>query len=388
MNQLATLGDAQLPAHVQSAGGQAAGLVTSESIPRITLRDASFILKKDGNEIKVGLAKPIQVVILGIDPPEAKRTAKQFYAGGWSEDSADAPDCYSNDGVAPDQSIAEPQCGNCAACPKNAWGSGHDADGNPSKGKACSDRKNLLVVLGGKHIDHDIFRLSVPPTSLKSLSTFGRELVRYNVNMHKIVTQISVDEDNSKAMVFSYAGFLTEPEANRMEARAVGAEVQEMIHPAALPAPAGTSMANPAPAVGDEDLDLSTLSGVVTTGDASAQEDLAVTSTGTADVIQHIPDGRVDASTDSTTDEVNFDSAGRPWDERIDGKAKNFNADGTWRLKRGASKELVTQVLAEYTTPSTQVQESAGAESGGADAVPADAEAALDDLLDSWGSGV
>ena len=366
MNQLATLGNAQLPAHIQGDSAQATGLVTSESVPRITLRDASFIIKKDGNEIKVGLGKPINVVILGIDPPEAKRTAKQFYAGGWTEDSADAPDCYSNDGVAPDQSIADPQCGTCAQCPKNAWGSGHDADGNPSKGKACSDRKNLLVVLGGKHIDGDVFRLSVPPTSLKSLSTFGRELVRYNVNMHKIITQISVDEDNSKGMVFGYAGYLEEPEANRMAARAAGAEVQEMVH-RALPAPE-SAMANPKPAVSEE-LDLDGL------GDGAEQQAGAATEQRAAGTQGGEQAGAVTL----------VDDAGRPWDTRIDSTGKTKNADGTWRLKRGVSKELVAEVIASYVAPTEAVGEAV--QQTQADSAPDGADE-LDDLLSNWGGGV
>jgi hypothetical protein len=368
--EIATLAGAQLPAHITGGAEQAAGMVTSESVPRISLRDASFILKKDGDEIKVGMAKPIQVVIMGIDPPEPKHTAKQWYGGAWTEDSADAPDCFSNDGIRPDQSIAEPQWGTCAHCPKNAWGSGHDADGNASKGKACSDRKSLLVVLSGKHMDGDVFRLSVPPTSLKALSTYGRELVRYNVNMHKIVTQVSVDEDNPKAMQFGYSGYLNEADATRMAARAGSPEISEMIHKA-LPAPdSGPSMASPEPAGASDELDLDALGG--------------------EPAVQTQSRGKATKSVQTQTeknpavDDVEQDSAGHTWDGNIhSGSKTKLKADGTWKLKRSVTADMAAEVLskqgvvAESQTTSEPTQESASSTEGD-----------LDDLLSNWGDNV
>jgi hypothetical protein len=42
------------------------------------------------------------------------------------------------------------------------------------------------------------------------------------------------------------------------------------------------------------------------------------------------------------------DSAGNPWDERIHASSRATVADGTWRMKRGVSDELVAQVRAEW----------------------------------------
>ena len=41
------------------------------------------------------------------------------------------------------------------------------------------------------------------------------------------------------------------------------------------------------------------------------------------------------------------DRDGLPWDDRIHSSSKALNADGTWRGKRGVSKELVVQVETE-----------------------------------------
>lgn len=47
------------------------------------------------------------------------------------------------------------------------------------------------------------------------------------------------------------------------------------------------------------------------------------------------------------TANLNFDVNGLPWDQRIHSSQRTFNADGTWRMKRGIEKALVTSVEAE-----------------------------------------
>ena len=58
-----------------------------------------------------------------------------------------------------------------------------------------------------------------------------------------------------------------------------------------------------------------------------------------------------DVSTSSGTTVIpdDLDSAGYPWDERIHASSKTKNKNGSWKLKRGADKALVTQVRAEHT---------------------------------------
>lgn len=49
----------------------------------------------------------------------------------------------------------------------------------------------------------------------------------------------------------------------------------------------------------------------------------------------------------ATENAATHDSAGLPWDERIHSSNRAFNADGTWRRRRGVSDDLVKQVEAE-----------------------------------------
>ena len=377
-NDLATVANT-LPAHIRDDSGKAAAMVVSESVPRISLKDAAFRIKKDGKVISLQIGQPIDVVILGIDPPEAKHVNKQFYEGAWSEDANEAPDCYSRDGIRPDPSIAQPYSQTCAICPKNAWGSGRKDDGSASAGKACSDRKNLLVVISG-YIDGTVYTLSVPPTSLKALSNYGRELVRYNVNMSKIVTKISVDPDNAKAMMFSYGGYLDEQEAGRMAARAAGPEIAEMIHKA-LPAPTSQqqpvesqpSLANPAPAASS-------------TVDLNSFEQQEI-----PQVQVQQPQVQVQQPLQNTASNE-LDANGVPYDARIHSANKTKVADGTWRPKRGIAKDEVTRVMAEIAPNRAGMTEVApqNTESvtSAAPSQQSTDSADLDAILSSWGENV
>jgi len=167
-------GDLQLPAHLQkyaSHAQTAAGMVTGfNSLPKISLRGKQFRYMKDDKEFVYPMGQPFNCIILAIDPPEG--VAKSFYTDAYSSDSAELPDCFSADGKTPDNLAAKKQARSCNECPKNAFGSGTDAQGNPSKGKACGDFKNLFVVESDK-LDDQISVLRVPATSLKNLSSFG-----------------------------------------------------------------------------------------------------------------------------------------------------------------------------------------------------------------------
>jgi len=129
----------QLPAYLQDQDTEtSSALVTQrEAVPRISIKGMRFRLKKDGEETVAKAGVPLNVVVLGASP--AVGTAKSWYEHNYVSDSDDAPDCSSANGVKPDSWVDLPQCSNCAACPKNEWGSATDQDGNPTKGKACND---------------------------------------------------------------------------------------------------------------------------------------------------------------------------------------------------------------------------------------------------------
>ena len=71
-----------LPAHLQGKQSGAAGglVVASDSLPKISAKDAQFILRDGDKELKLPIGESISIVILGADPAEglAKAYNGQF----------------------------------------------------------------------------------------------------------------------------------------------------------------------------------------------------------------------------------------------------------------------------------------------------------------------
>ena len=227
-NDIALLNeDAALPAHLQKyqakAAAEAAQLVTGfNSAPKVSIRGKQFRFDRDGNEVALPMGTPLDCVIIAIDPPEGM--AKSFYHGSFKADSADAPDCFSTDGKQPDSTVVQPICRSCHECPNNVFGSGHNEQGEVTKGKACSDHKNLFIVEAGA-VDGDVFALRVPATSLKNLSTYGRRLAGAGVPPQVVATRITFSDATHPQLSFEALNYLDEKQADfsvkRSESKAV-----------------------------------------------------------------------------------------------------------------------------------------------------------------------
>ena len=219
--------NADLPEHLKAYtndAGDSAELVTGfNSLPSLSIRGKQFRLKRGDEEIAYPLGQPIEVVILAADPPQG--CAKAFYNGPWNPDVADMPDCFSADGIKPDGFVEAPVSRSCAECPNNAFGSGTDAAGKPSKGKACSDHKNLFVV-EASDLSGDIFVLRVPATSLKSLNKYGRMLSGKGVTYKVVVTSLHFTDEEYPQLTFAAARWVDEVEVNTVATRADSEELQ------------------------------------------------------------------------------------------------------------------------------------------------------------------
>lgn len=220
---------ADVPAHLQQYAADAdsaAGLVTGFlSVPSISVRGKQFRFKKDGTEKVLPMGMAFKCVILGFDPE--KGCAKGWYASAYSSDSAEAPDCFSSDGLQPDGFVNNPISRSCAECPKNAFGSGIGPNGQPSKGKACSDHKNLYVVPFDE-LDGPIAVIRVPATSLKTLSAHGANLAKHSAPIQALVTSISFTDDEYPKLVFAADSWLPEDDCARMIARGKSKELSSI----------------------------------------------------------------------------------------------------------------------------------------------------------------
>lgn len=211
-----------LPAYLKGAAAitnELAANVGGGGFPVLSIKGKVWALTRSGErETLMNPADPdevatsINVVILKANP----NLSKVWYAKGYVEGSDGKPDCFSNDGVAPDPSVEKPQSKKCSVCPKNQWGSKVGDSG--SKGKACSDSRRLAVA----RLDalDDPILLRAPAATLKPLSEYGSNLVKKGVPYNAVVTKIGFDpEAPSPRLTFKPVGFLTEEQFASVQAQ-------------------------------------------------------------------------------------------------------------------------------------------------------------------------
>jgi len=104
-------------------------------------------------------AKTIEGVILYSHPNFA------YWPDGMEYDDNVSPLCTSIDGKI---GCGTPG-GACAVCQFNKYGTATDAKGNPTKGKACKNMRNLYILRNGESMP---IVLSLPPTSLRPYNDF------------------------------------------------------------------------------------------------------------------------------------------------------------------------------------------------------------------------
>lgn len=204
-----------IPAHIQAMLDKAKGIAktnemaVSVSIPRISTKGNR--LKAINGEDEKKLGDSFLGVIVGISP-EGLAKAKTFYAGGWTEDSHDAPDCSSGNGVVPDEWVGNPQHKVCATCPNNQWGSAESKDGK--KAKACKESKRLHIVLKEDINKEDpvVYMLGVTVNTFKNFTTYGATLSKMGLDSpFYVATKFSLDEESSvPRLEFAFDSFLEE----------------------------------------------------------------------------------------------------------------------------------------------------------------------------------
>jgi hypothetical protein len=151
------------------------------------------LMRDDGD----GPRSSIEVVIVKASPV----IGKIWYEKGYVEGSNEAPDCFSSNGIVPDNSSPKKQCETCALCEKNKWGSAPTRAGQPpSKGKACSDSKRYAVVPLGD-IQNELYGgpllLRVPAASMGAGADYGTMMAKLGYPYYAIGTRIQFDPKES-----------------------------------------------------------------------------------------------------------------------------------------------------------------------------------------------
>lgn len=187
----------------------------------ISYRGKTWAIKSAGTETPLmrpdgdGPRASIDVVIVKSSP----YISKVYYKDGYEQGSDAAPDCFSNNGVVPDESVVHKVNPNCATCPMNAWGSRKNA-ASGKDGKACADSKRLAVMPVDDLDDvagTGPMLLRVPAASLQDTARYAKQLKGYGYNYFGVGTRISFDVNESYPK-FVYAGLraLNDVEADKV----------------------------------------------------------------------------------------------------------------------------------------------------------------------------
>lgn len=122
-----------------------------------------------------------------------------------------APDCFSADGRRGQLSVEAANIGIdngqlCAACPFDQWGSGKDELGNPDKGKACKEKRDLLMLL--PNFETPVI-VQLPTSSIRAWDTYAGALANQRPASSYIahMTQISIEVVHKNSREWGVAVF-------------------------------------------------------------------------------------------------------------------------------------------------------------------------------------
>jgi hypothetical protein len=167
--------------------------------------------RKDAQGRPDGFVPFLDLVIL----LSASHHSKVYYEKPYIDGSDDMPDCWSTDGVKPDQAAPKKQNPICANCRWNEFGSRmNQATG--AKGKACADTRRMAVV-PYQDIDNQLLGgpmlLRVPPASLGGVGEYSDMLKANSVPYSAIATRVGFDSKEAyPKMTFEAFAALTDDE--------------------------------------------------------------------------------------------------------------------------------------------------------------------------------
>ena len=200
-----TILNEDLPEFLQTAGVSdlTRQLAGRTGVKRIVPKNGIFRKTVGGEEM--GKVKGnVNAIIVNASPA----VGRIFYAKQWSPDAEPtAPDCFSNDGRAPDAGSTNPQADRCDTCQQNIKGSGQ---GNS---KACRYSRRIALVLEedfGTSLEGSVYQMNLASKSLfgesvgdntHTFENYSKYLSNNGKSLDYVVTQISFNEDNDNQSV-------------------------------------------------------------------------------------------------------------------------------------------------------------------------------------------
>jgi len=212
-----TVIDQSLPDFLQTAGVSdlTKQLAGRTGVARIVPKNGIFRKVVGGEEM--GKVKgTLNAIIVNASP----KVGRIFYAKQWSpEAEPTAPDCFSNDGQAPDAGSTNRQANRCDECPQNIKGSGM---GNS---KACRYSRRIALTLEedfGTSLEGRVYQMNLASKSLfgdpvgdntHPFEGYTKYLANNGKSLDYVVTQISFNEDNdNQSVLFTPVRFINKGE--------------------------------------------------------------------------------------------------------------------------------------------------------------------------------
>ncbi len=233
MSNIALLNQ-DLPDFLQTAGVSdlTKALAGKSGIKRIVPKNGIFRKMVGGEEM--GKVKgDLEVVIVSASP----KVGRIFYIKPWTPDSEpSAPDCFSNDGVAPDAGSVSPQASRCDTCGQNIKGSGQGTS------KACRYSRRIAVNLVedfGTSLEGEVYQLNLASKSLfgdgtadntHTFENYTKYLANNGKSLDYVVTTLSFNENNdNQSILFTPARFINKDQYAVTSEVAKKPEVQKMV---------------------------------------------------------------------------------------------------------------------------------------------------------------
>lgn len=232
-NDIAILNQ-DLPDFLQTAGVSelTKQLAGKTGVKRIVPKNGIF-RKVVGGEEMGKIKGALNVIVVNASP----HVGRIFYAKQWSPDAEPtAPDCFSNDGQAPDAGSANPQASRCDACQQNIKGSGM---GNS---KACRYSRRIAVSLEedfGTSLEGEVYQMNLsskslfgesPNDSTHTFENYNKYLANNGKSLDYVITQISFNEDNdNQSVLFTPVRYINKGEFNVTSKLSGKPEVQKMV---------------------------------------------------------------------------------------------------------------------------------------------------------------
>lgn len=249
-------GGNSLPAHLRNleldATTKALMGGSGASGKRISIKGGVFRMVVDGKEIAQNEDRSMNIVIVAANP----HVSRSYYAGDYEEGKVIAPECWSDDGVAPSSKAPEPQASKCASCPQNIAGSAKQGGG-----RACRFSQRMAVMLEND-MQGDVYQLTLPAQSIfgnaengkMPMQAYAKFLGGHGLPITAVVTEMRFDTASATPkLTFKAVRPLEEEELKNCQEKGRSAEAKAAISQTPAAVDGAKAIAAPAKAQATEE---------------------------------------------------------------------------------------------------------------------------------------